>query len=127
MPLSNHTRAALLMLGSTLFFGLMVVAIRLASATLHTFEIAFFRNFFGLIVALPLLLRHGPGFMKTTQFPRYLFRCLVGICSMLAGFWAIGNLPLAQAVSLSYSTPLLSPSPRPRCSTNRCAHGAGRR
>ena len=99
-------RAALLMLGSTLFFGLMVVAIRLASETLHTFEIAFFRNFFGLLAALPLLLRHGPGFLRTTQFPRYLFRCLIGICSMLAGFWAIGHLPLAQAVSLSYSTPL---------------------
>ncbi len=106
MPFSTHTRAALLMLGSTLFFGLMVVAIRLASATLHTFEIAFFRNFFGLLVALPLLLRHGQGFLRTAQFPRYLFRCLIGICSMLAGFWAIGNLPLAQAVSLSYSTPL---------------------
>ncbi len=105
-PLPTHLRAALLMLGSTLFFGLMVVAIRLASQTLHTFEIAFFRNFFGLIVALPLLLRHGPGFLKTQQFPRYLFRCVIGICSMLAGFWAIGQLPLAQAVSLSYSTPL---------------------
>ena len=94
------------MLGSTVLFGLMAVVIRLASASLHTFEIAFFRNFFGLLVALPLLLRHGPGLLRTTQFPRYLFRCLVGICSMLAGFWAIGNLPLAQAVSLSYSTPL---------------------
>ncbi|HLM52212.1 MAG TPA: DMT family transporter [Pseudoxanthomonas sp.] len=99
-------RAALLMLGSTVFFGLMVVAIRLASATLHTFEVAFFRNFFGLVVALPLLLRHGPGFLRTQAFPKYLFRCLIGICSMLAGFWAIGHLPLAQAVSLSYSTPL---------------------
>src|SRR6185312_4747858 len=92
--------------GSTMFFGLMVVAIRLASASLHTFEIAFFRNFFGLIAALPLLLRHGPGLLRTTQFPKYLFRCLIGICSMIAGFWAIGHLPLAQAVSLSYSTPL---------------------
>ncbi len=105
-PGSTHARAALLMLGSTVFFGLMVVAIRLASATLHTFEVAFFRNFFGLLVALPLLLRHGPGFLRTDQFPKYLFRCLIGICSMLAGFWAIGHLPLAQAVSLSYSTPL---------------------
>ena len=89
-----------------MFCGLMVVAIRLASASLHAFEIAFFRNFFGLVVALPLLLRHGPGFLRTTQFPRYLFRCLIGMCSMLAGFWAISHLPLAQAVSLSYSTPL---------------------
>ena len=104
--LPTPVRAALLMLGSTMFFGLMVVAIRLASASLHAFEIAFFRNFFGLVVALPLLLRHGPGFLRTTQFPRYLFRCLIGMCSMLAGFWAISHLPLAQAVSLSYSTPL---------------------
>ncbi|KAF1689233.1 DMT family transporter [Pseudoxanthomonas taiwanensis] len=99
-------RAALLMLASTAMFGLMAVAIRLASASLHTFEIAFFRNFFGLLAALPLLLRHGPGLLRTRHFPRYLFRCLVGVCSMLCGFWAIGHLPLAQAVSLSYSTPL---------------------
>lgn len=99
-------RAALLMLGSTVFFGLMAVAIKLASETLHTFEIAFFRNFFGLVAALPLLLRHGPGLLKTTQLPRYVFRCLIGVVSMMAGFWAIGHLPLAQAVALSYSTPI---------------------
>lgn len=94
------------MLASTVLFGFMVVAIRLAAASLHTFEIAFFRNFFGLLAALPLLFIHGPGLLRTTQFPRYLFRCLVGVTSMLCGFWAIGHLPLAQAVSLSYSTPL---------------------
>lgn len=101
-----HFRAAALMLASTMFFAMMVVAIRLASNDLHTFEIAFFRNFFGLIATLPLLIKHGPGLLRTTQLPRYVFRCLIGICSMLAGFWAIGHLPLAQAVSLSYSTPL---------------------
>jgi len=103
---STHSRAALLMLGSTLFFALMAVAIRLASQTLHTFEIAFFRNFFGVVAALPLLLRHGPELLRTTQLPRYVIRCVVGIASMFCGFWAIGHLPLAQAVSLSYSTPL---------------------
>ena len=103
---SQHLRAALLMLGSTVFFGLMAVAIKLASATLHTFEIAFFRNFFGLIAAMPLLLRHGPGLLRTTQLPRYVFRCMIGAVSMMCGFWAIGHLPLAQAVALSYSTPI---------------------
>jgi drug/metabolite transporter (DMT)-like permease len=104
--MSTHVRAALLMLGSTVFFGLMAVAIKLASQTLHTFEIAFFRNFFGVVAALPLLYRHGPSLLRTTQLPRYLVRCLIGIASMLCGFWAIGHLPLAQAVSLSYSTPI---------------------
>ena len=103
---SQPLRAALLMLGSTVFFALMTVAIKLASASLHTFEIAFFRNFFGLMAALPLLLHHGPELLKTTQFPRYLFRCTIGVTSMMAGFWAIGHLPLAQAVALSYSTPI---------------------
>ena len=99
-------RAALLMLGSTLFFGLMTVAIKLAAQSLHTFEIAFFRNFFGLVAALPLLVRHGPDLLRTAQLPRYVFRCAIGMMSMLAGFWAIGHLPLAQAVALSYSTPI---------------------
>jgi drug/metabolite transporter (DMT)-like permease len=103
---STHFRAAGLMLGSTVLFALMAVAIRLASETLHTFEIAFFRNFFGLLAAMPLLVRHGPSLLRTTQLPRYFVRCLIGVVSMFCGFWAIGNLPLAQAVSLSYSTPI---------------------
>ena len=93
-----HVRAALLMLGSTVFFAGMAVVIRLASETLHTFEIAFFRNFFGMLAALPLLLRHGPGLLKTDQLPRYVVRCLLGVFAMFAGFWAIGHLPLAHAI-----------------------------
>lgn len=94
------------MLGSSLLFGLMAVSIRLASEHLHAFEIAFFRNFFGLIAALPLLLHHGPGLLRTRQLPKYLVRCVIGIVSMMASFWAITQLPLAEAVSLAYSTPI---------------------
>ncbi len=105
-PLTTHARAALLMLGSTFFFALMAIVIRLASATLPTYEIAFFRNFFGLLALLPLLRHSWPGVLKTQQLPRYLLRSAIGVVSMLCGFWAIGHLPLAQAISLSYSTPL---------------------
>ena len=103
---ARYWQAALLMLGSACFFGLMAVAIRLASKSLHTFEIAFFRNFFGLIAAAPMLLRHGTQILRTDHFPRYILRCVIGVVSMFCGFWAIGHLPLAQAISLSYSTPL---------------------
>ncbi|QNP40981.1 DMT family transporter [Lysobacter solisilvae (ex Woo and Kim 2020)] len=99
-------RAALLMLVSTLFFGLMAVTIRYASQSLSTFEIAFFRNAFGLLALLPLLLRGDRAVFRTKQLPRYLLRSTIGIGSMLCGFWAIGHLPLSQAISLSYSTPL---------------------
>ncbi len=93
------------MLASTVFFGLMAVVIRLASKSLPTFEIAFFRNAFGLLALLPILL-HGRASLRTQQLPRYLLRSAIGIGSMLAAFWAIGHLPLSQAISLSYSTPL---------------------
>ena len=105
-PASPPARAALLMLGSTLFFGFMTVTIRLASQTLETFEVAFFRNFFGLLVLLPFLHGRVRDALRTTQLPRYFLRSALGVASMLCGFWAIGHLPLAQAVSLSYSTPL---------------------
>ncbi len=98
--------AAWLMLLATLLFGGMAVAIRLASQTLHTFEVAFFRNFFGLLAALPLLLRHGKSLLQPQRLPKYLVRCTIGVVSMLAGFWAIAHLPLAQAVALSYSSPI---------------------
>ena len=103
---SASARAAWLMLGSTLAFGLMAVAIRLATAHVPTTEVAFFRNAFGLLALLPLLLRAGPSVWKTNQLPRYALRAGIGLCSMLCGFWAVGHLPLSQAVSISYSTPV---------------------
>lgn len=103
---AHPLRAAGLMLASTLSFGVMTIAIRFASQSLHTFEIAFFRNLFGLLAVLPLLLGAQRADLRTRQLPKYFVRCLIGICSMLAGFWAIGHLPLAQAISLTYSTPI---------------------
>ncbi len=100
-------KAAGLMLLSTLFFGLMAVVIRVATdAGIATAEIAFFRNAFGLLALLPFLMRPGHASIRTTQLPRYVLRCAIGVASMLCGFWAIGHLPMAQAIALSYSAPL---------------------
>ena len=103
---SQVRRAVGLMALAMLLFGVMAVCIRLASQQLHAFEIAFFRNFFGFLVLLPILCRHGPSLLRTQKLGFYVARCLIGMVSMLAGFWAIVNLPLAQAIALSYSTPL---------------------
>lgn len=99
-------RAVLLMLGSASFFALMAVTIRFASAQLHPFQITFFRSTFGALFALPLLHVHGWQLLHTPRFGFYVMRCVLGMGGMLAGFWAIVNLPLAEAVALSYSSPL---------------------
>src|SRR5690606_2907856 len=105
-PGTAYGRAALLMLGSTLSFAMMALAIRYATATVPTTEIAFFRNVFGLLVLLPFILRRGQGLPRTRHIGLYLARTAIGLAAMLCGFWALGHLPLAQAVSLSYATPL---------------------
>lgn len=104
------------MLASTIGFGLMAICIRLASKTEPVAEIAFFRNLFGLFALLPVLLwpglrsrqpvAHVRQVLHTHQLKRYFIRCLIGVVSMWMGFWAIANLPLAQAVSLAYSSPI---------------------
>jgi drug/metabolite transporter (DMT)-like permease len=102
----GHARATLFMLVSTMLFGLMTICIRYASQHMHAFEVAFVRSFFGMLFALPLLLRTGLGILKTSKLPLYFLRCVIGLGSMLCGFWAIANMPLAQAVAISYSTPI---------------------
>ena len=106
LPVATPLRAALLMLGSTLAFGLMAIAIRYATRYVPTQEVAFFRNAFGLLALLPMLIRPGSAPLKTKQLPRYFLRSAIGLASMLCAFWAIGHLPISQAISLSYSTPL---------------------
>ncbi len=105
-PRDHIPRAVMFMVSSTVLFGAMAVCIRLASSQLHPFEIAFFRNLFGFVFTLPLLVRHGWGILHTNKLSLYFLRCCIGIVSMLAGFWAIVHLPLAQAIALSYSTPI---------------------
>lgn len=99
-------RAIAMMVGSTLCFGTMAVLIRIASKQMHPFEIAFMRSFFGALAALPLLVRGGRASLRTDRLGFYTVRCAIGALSMLAGFWAIAHLPLAQAIALSYSSPL---------------------
>ena len=120
-------RAISLILASAVMFGAMAVVIRLASKQLHPFEIAFFRNVFGFVFALPLLWRHGPGLLRTRRLPLYLGRCAIGMVSMMAGFWAIVNLPLAQAIAISTRRRCSSPSAQCWCSAKWSAPGAGRR
>ncbi|MCB1633642.1 MAG: EamA family transporter, partial [Xanthomonadales bacterium] len=88
-----------LMLASTLSFAGMAVAIRFAAVELHAFEVAFFRNLFGLAFAL-LLLRRASGLrvLRTRKLGLYLIRCLIGLGAMLTGFWSLVHLPLGQAI-----------------------------
>ncbi len=103
---SQLFKAIALMLSAALGFSVMNVLIRMSSTELHPFQIAFFRNLFGLVFMLPWLIRFGYRSFKTRRIGLFLIRSVLGLISMLCYFWGISVLPLAKAVSLSFTIPL---------------------
>ncbi|MGH8121975.1 MAG: DMT family transporter [Rudaea sp.] len=91
---------------SAVLFAFMAITLRLATAHVSAFEAGFLRSLFGLVFALPLLIKPGFALLRTRHFSLYLLRSVFGTLAMLGSFWALAHLPLAQAVSISYSTPL---------------------
>lgn len=99
-------KAIALMLLAALAFSCMNVLIRWTSGELHPFQIAFFRNLFGLVFMLPWLIKFGYRNFKTDRFPLFIIRAFLGLFSMFCYFWGITVLPLAKAVALSFTVPL---------------------
>src|SRR5262245_2752814 len=96
------------MIGAAFFFSILSAVIRHLTGEMHPLEIAFFRNLFGLVFMLPWLAKAGFGSLRTGRFGLYLWRTTVGLMSMFAWFWALALLPFAQAVALSFTTPLFA-------------------
>lgn len=96
----------LLLLGATIGFASMHAVIRIASSEQHPFEIAFFRNLFGLVVLSPFLLRHGFGALRTRRLPLHAARGAVHVSAMLMFFMAVPITPLGTVAALSFTAPL---------------------
>jgi drug/metabolite transporter (DMT)-like permease len=105
---SAPVRAALLMTAQALIFAGMSAVIRYSTQNLHPFEVAFFRCLFGLVFMLPWLWRAGLAGLRTERLLLYGWRSAAGVISMLASFSALAMLPFAQAITLTFTTPLFA-------------------
>ncbi len=103
-------RGALLVTLAALMFASMGVLIRLASAQLPNELVVFFRNLFGLLILLPVILQRGDRLSLATRHPwLHLARSLFGLAAMYCFFFALSELPLADAVLLNFTAPLFIP------------------
>lgn len=93
---------------STVGFAVMHSTVRHVSNDLPAFQIAFFRNLFGLMFLIPLLI--GPGFaqLRTKQFGLHALRGLVNVVAMLMFFTAVTISPLAKVTALSFTAPIFA-------------------
>ncbi|NBB82656.1 MAG: EamA family transporter [Alphaproteobacteria bacterium] len=99
-------QGALLMTGAAVAFSGMIGLLRLATDALHPFEVAFFRNLFGLGFMLPWLLRTRFDGLRTARIGLHALRAGTGLVAMLLWFLALSLMPLGEAVALSFTTPL---------------------
>lgn len=94
------------MLVSAIAFASMHAAIKQVSLEVHPFEIAFFRNFFGLLALLPILLRVGLEPLRTTRPGLLGLRAGVNLAAMLLYFTALSVAPLADVAALGFLAPI---------------------
>jgi drug/metabolite transporter (DMT)-like permease len=106
LDLPPTLQAAALMIGGAFCVATQNAIIRLASEEIHTFEIVFFRNLFGLAAMLPFLLNSGLSMLRVSHPGALLTMSICHLAGMVCYFLAIAYLPLADVIALSFSKPL---------------------
>ena len=91
------------MVVSTLLFAAMGVCVKLASSRYSVAEIVGYRGLVGgAAIAVVAALRGNS--LKTRLPAAHFWRSLTGVCSLGLWFHAIGQLPLATAITLNYTS-----------------------
>jgi drug/metabolite transporter (DMT)-like permease len=105
---TNIHKAIIHLLLAAFFFSLMTFFVRI-SGELPTMQKAFFRNFFALIIASGSILKNKVGFsIRKGNGISVLMRCLFGTSGMIANFWAIDRLGIADANMLNKLSPFFA-------------------
>ena len=105
--MTTTTRGIFWMIISSIAFASMWVMIRFASHDVHAFVIVFFRNLFGTLVLVPMMLRNK-GLMKISRLKANLRRATSGFIATTGTFYAVSHAPLATALSINYTAPLFA-------------------
>jgi drug/metabolite transporter (DMT)-like permease len=75
---------------------------------MHPFEIAFFRSLFGMLLLAPWVLRLGATHLKTRRLALHAWRGVASVGALLAYFFAVTLIPLAEAAALTFTAPLFA-------------------
>jgi drug/metabolite transporter (DMT)-like permease len=102
--LSPVVAAVLMMLMAGVMSSILHIGVRYVSPHIPTIEIVFLRSVFTILVTLPFVFRPGQMSWRTNNLQLQIVRGLVGVCSMTTWYYALGQIPLADAGALSFTT-----------------------
>lgn len=105
----NLRRGALYAVQAAAAFAITGACVKAAAEHAPNVVVVFVRCAVGLMALMPWVLRRGSGSVRTQRLGGHLWRAGFGVAAMYSFFYAIGRLPLAEAMLLTYSTPLWVP------------------
>jgi drug/metabolite transporter (DMT)-like permease len=81
--------------------------VRKIAVDLHPFQIGFLTNLLVLTVVWPALLKRPDPQFRTERRRLYTFTAVVGGVSNLSWFYALANVPLAEATAITFAAPII--------------------
>ena len=111
MKLTPVMQGLLWMMASTICFSAMIISVRYLADTIPPFEQVFLRSVISLAIGLPMVVRVWREAVHTFR-PHALGRLYAGrglstYIGVTAWFFAIAALPLAEAVALHFTLPII--------------------
>lgn len=106
--LSNNSKAIIYAILTCFFVSIMIAIVRHLSENFHIFFIVMMRNFFAFALFIPLMVKSRTALFKTKYLHLHFFRNINGLIGMLLWFYAITLMPLPEAVSLTFSVPIIT-------------------
>jgi drug/metabolite transporter (DMT)-like permease len=103
----NLNKAIRYMLYASFLFAFTGAFAKLASQTLSSVEVVFFRNITGVILVL-LSIYKKPLKQKGGKFLLLVFRGCIGFLALLMYFYNIANISLAEAITFSKTSPIFT-------------------
>jgi drug/metabolite transporter (DMT)-like permease len=104
----NPKAAICLIVTSTMLFSILWSLVKTLSARYPIAEVSFFRSALAFIPIGVLVASNGGwSLFRTYKVSRHVWRSVIGVTSMMLSFLSYHLMPLADAVSLGFTSPLL--------------------
>lgn len=103
----NAWRGPLWILLFCFMMGIVASCVRWLSVDMPVTQVVFWRNFAALLAMLPWAAATWQ-YTKTIRVRIHAYRSLCGVVAMLLWFYTIAKLPMADAVVISFTTPMFA-------------------
>lgn len=107
-PPSQFLRSAFWAILAAVSFAFMMVSVRYMDGKFDAFQIVLVRALVGLLLVVPLVSKFGIGALRTTRMPMHVVRTLFALFAMATLYYALVDIPVAQAVALTFLIPLFT-------------------